>query len=133
EQTNMSVSHTWVLHLGESFPDVLTGHQFYKFIETLFHNKITTGCAGGGYCPGNPVTRAQMAVFLLKAKFGSAHIPPPCIGTAFTDVPCTGGAFDPWIEELAALNITGGCGGGDYFPRGSNTRGPMGGVLTKTL
>ena len=62
------------------------------------------------------MTRAQMAVFLLKSKFGSAHIPPPCTGTVFTDVPCTGGAFDPWIEELAALQITGGCGGTDYCP-----------------
>jgi hypothetical protein len=41
-----------------------------------------------------------MAVFLLKAKFGSAHIPPPCTGTVFADVPCSGGPFDPWIEEL---------------------------------
>jgi hypothetical protein len=133
EQTNMSVSHTWVLHLGESFPDVLTGHQFYKFIETLFHNKVTTGCAGGGYCPGNPVTRAQMAVFLLKGRFGSAHIPPPCTGTVFPDVPCTGGTFDPWIEELAGLGITGGCGGGLYCPNNTVTRQQMAVFLLKAF
>lgn len=28
---------------------------------------ITAGCGGGNYCPNNPVTRGQMAVFLAKA------------------------------------------------------------------
>ena len=134
EYTNMSLRHTWVLHLGESFPDVPTDHPFYKFVETLFHNKVTTGCGSGeSYCPGNPVTRAQMAVFLLKSKFGSAHLPPPCTGTAFNDVPCTGGAFDPWIEELASLQITGGCGNGNYCPNNTVTRQQMAVFLLKAL
>jgi hypothetical protein len=134
ESTNMSLRHTWVLHLGESFPDVTPAHPFYKFVETLFHKGVTTGCAGGvDYCPGNPVTRAQMAVFLLKAKYGSAHLPPPCTGTVFTDVPCTGGSFDPWIEELAALQITGGCGGGNYCPNNTVTRQQMAVFLLKAL
>jgi len=133
ETLNLSLPHTWVIHLGESFPDVPTGHQFYPFIENLFHNGVTTGCAGGGYCPGDPVTRAQMAVFLLKSKFGSAHIPPPCTGTVFTDVPCTGGPFDPWIEELAALQITGGCGGTNYCPGNTVTRQQMAVFLLKAL
>ena len=102
ETLNLSLPHTWVLHMGESFPDVPIGHQFYCVHRDSLPQRVTTGCAGGGYCPGNPVTRAQMAVFLLKSKFGEAHIPPPCTGTVFTDVPCTGDPFDPWIEELAA-------------------------------
>jgi S-layer homology domain len=133
ETLSLSLPHTWVLHMGESFPDVPTGHQFYAFIEILFHNGVTGGCAGGGYCPGNSVTRAQMAVFLLKAKFGAAHIPPPCTGTVFPDVPCTGGAFDPWIEELDALGITGGCGGGLYCPNNPVTRQQMAVFLLKAL
>jgi len=125
ETLSIGVPKTWRLHVGESFPDLLPGEPFYPFIENLFHNGITGGCAGGGYCPTNPVTRAQMAVFLLKSKFGSAHIPPPCTGTVFTDVPCTGGAFDPWIEELAGLGITGGCGGTNYCPGNTVTRQQM--------
>jgi len=133
EQTNMSLPHTWVLHLGESFSDVPLGNQFYRFIETLFHKGVTGGCAGGGYCATNPVTRAQMAVFLLKSKFGSAHIPPPCTGSVFPDVPCTGGPFDPWIEELAGLGITGGCGGGNYCPNNTVTRQQMAVFLLKAF
>ena len=64
EDTNMSLPHTWVLHLGKSFPDVPPDNNFYFFVETLFHKGVTGGCTGGGYCPTNPVTRAQMAVFL---------------------------------------------------------------------
>ena len=124
---------TWPIHIGESFADVTTAHQFYAFIENLFHNRVTGGCAGGNYCPTNPVTRAQMAVFLLKAKYGFAHVPPNCTGTRFDDVPCTGGAFDPWIEELAALQITGGCGGTLYCPDNPVTRGQMAVFLLKAL
>ena len=80
---------TWAIHLGESFPDVPPATPSTAVVETLFHNGVTTGCAVGGYCPGGPVTRAQMAVFLLESKFGSAHIPPPCAGSVFTDVPAS--------------------------------------------
>jgi hypothetical protein len=133
EYTNMSLRHTWVLHLGESFPDVPPANIFYRFVETLFHNGVTGGCAGGNYCPTNGVTRAQMAVFLLKSKFGQFHIPPPCTGTVFTDVPCSGGPFDPWIEELAGLQITGGCGNGNYCPNNTVTRQQMAVFLLKAL
>src|SRR4029079_2789195 len=132
ETLSVGVPKTWAIHIGESFPDVAADNPFYKFIETLFHKGVTGGCAGGGYCPVNPVTRAQMAVFLLKSRFGSAHVPPPCTGTVFTDVPCTGGPFDPWIEELAALQVTGGCGGGNYCPNATVTRKQMAVFLLKT-
>ncbi len=123
----------WTLHLGNSFPDVATTHIFYAFIENLFHNSVTGGCAGGNYCPGDPVTRAQMAVFLLKASLGSDYVPPACTGAVFGDVPCTGGIFDPWIEDLANRGITGGCGGGIYCPGNTVTRGQMAVFLLKAL
>ena len=84
-------------------------------------------------CPSATVTRAQMAVFLLKASLGSAYAPPACTGTVFGDVPCSGGAFDPWIEDLAARAITGGCGNGNYCPDGGNTRGQMAAFLVKSF
>ncbi len=122
----------WAIHVGESFPDVPTSHIFYAFVENLFHNGVTGGCSGGNYCPGNPVTRAQMAVFLLKAKLGSDYTPPPATGTAFTDVPVSN-PFAAWIEDLAGRGITGGCGGGLYCPDNAVTRQQMAVFLLKTL
>jgi hypothetical protein len=50
-----------------TFSDVPTGHSFFQQIEALVDSGITAGCGGGNYCPNNPVTRGQMAVFLAKA------------------------------------------------------------------
>jgi S-layer homology domain len=49
-----------------TFVDVPTDHPFFQFIEALAKSGITGGCGGGNYCPDNPVTRGQMAVFLAK-------------------------------------------------------------------
>jgi len=119
------------IHVGNSFPDVPTTHPFYAFIENLFHSGATGGCGLGNYCPAGTVTRAQMAVFLLKGKFGSSHVPPPATGTVFADVPIGSFAAD-WIEELAALGITGGCGGGNYCPGNPVTRAQMAVFLLKS-
>ena len=50
-----------------TFNDVPTGHPYFQFIEALARSGITGGCGGGNFCPDNPVTRGQMAVFLAKA------------------------------------------------------------------
>jgi hypothetical protein len=49
------------------FGDVPTSSPQFQFVEALYHAGITAGCGGGNYCPDNPVTRGQMAVFLAKA------------------------------------------------------------------
>ena len=50
-----------------TFGDVPVTHPFFKFVEALAKSGITAGCASGNFCPDNPVTRGQMAVFLSKA------------------------------------------------------------------
>jgi hypothetical protein len=50
-----------------TFGDVPASHPFYQFIEALAKSGITGGCGGGTFCPDNPLTRGQMAVFLAKA------------------------------------------------------------------
>jgi hypothetical protein len=42
----------------------------HEFVEEFYRRGITQGCAAGPprlYCPGSPVTRGQMAVFLVRA------------------------------------------------------------------
>lgn len=50
-----------------TFGDVPTSSPQFQFVEALAAAGITAGCGGGNYCPNNPVTRGQMAVFLAKA------------------------------------------------------------------
>ncbi|MEX0878662.1 MAG: S-layer homology domain-containing protein [Thermoanaerobaculia bacterium] len=115
------------------FTDVPQADIFHDDVEKLIRNGVTAGCGAGAYCRNAAVTRAQMAVFLLKADLGAGYTPPACTGTVFTDVPCTGGIFDPWIEDLNGRGITGGCGGGNYCPNAAVTRAQMAPFLLKTL
>jgi hypothetical protein len=130
ESLSTGMVKTRTLHVGESFPDVLTTNNFYSFVETIFHAGITGGCGGGNYCPGNSVTRGQMAAFLLKTEHGSTYIPPTCTGV-FGDVACPS-QFADWIEQLFHEGITGGCGGGNYCPDNPVTRAQMAAFLLKT-
>ncbi|HTR04420.1 MAG TPA: S-layer homology domain-containing protein [Thermoanaerobaculia bacterium] len=50
-----------------TFNDVGTNHPYFQFVEALAASGITAGCGGGNFCPDNPLTRGQMAVFLAKA------------------------------------------------------------------
>ena len=113
------------------FPDVACPSPFANWIEALAAEGITGGCGNGLYCPGNPVTRQQMAVFLLKAKHGDQYVPPPCAGI-FGDVACPS-QYANWIEQMAAEGITFGCGSGNYCPLANNTRGQMAVFIEKTF
>jgi S-layer homology domain len=50
-----------------TFNDVQPSNPQFQFVEALVAAGITAGCGGGNYCPNNPVTRGQIAVFLAKA------------------------------------------------------------------
>jgi hypothetical protein len=50
-----------------TFPDVPCPSLFADWVEQLAIEYVTSGCGGGNYCPSNPNTRGQMAVFLNKA------------------------------------------------------------------
>jgi hypothetical protein len=114
------------------FLDVPVNHQFYTFVTTLVRNEITVGVGGGNFGVAQNTLRQQMAVFLLKSKFGICYTPPPCTTQVFPDVPCSSN-FAPWINELVAQGITGGCGGGNYCPANPVNRQQMAVFLLKTL
>lgn len=109
---------------GVVFSDVPLSYWAASWIEKLASDGITGGCGPGKYCPEDGVTRAQMAIFLLRAKYGSAYAPPTATGTMFTDVPVSHWAAS-WIEQLAVEGITGGCGAGRYCPDDAVTRAQM--------
>ena len=112
------------------FNDVPQNNTFHAFVTTLVSNGITAGVGGGNYGVASSTLRQQMAVFLLKAKYGVCYVPPPCTPGFFADVPCPG-TFAPWIEALANLGITGGCGSGNYCPTTPVRRDQMAVFLLK--
>ena len=114
---------------------------YSNFIEDLSTRGITGGCAVGPpalYCPGDPVTRAQMAPFLIKTLLGGAYTPPDCTGL-FSDVPCPVTPEFPYsnfIEDLSTRGITAGCQVGPpalYCPDQPVTREQMAAFLTRTF
>jgi ELWxxDGT repeat protein len=117
---------------GTVFSDVPVEHWAAAWIEQLAAEGLTTGCGGGEYCPDAAVTRAEMALFILRAEHGAAYTPPAATGTVFGDVP-VGYWAARWIEQLALEGITTGCGGGNYCPEGQVTRAQMAVFLTRAF
>jgi ELWxxDGT repeat protein len=58
---------------GTRFADVPASYYAARWIEQLAADGITAGCGGGNYCPDQPITRGEMAVFLAVAF----HLPLP--------------------------------------------------------
>jgi hypothetical protein len=117
---------------GDVFSDVPASSLAAAFIEELFHEGITAGCESDAYCPSAPVSRAQLAVLLLKAKHGPDYSPPPATGGVFSDVPADAFAA-AWIEQLFAEGIAAGCGGGRYCPDDASSRAQAAALVVRAF
>jgi glucose/arabinose dehydrogenase len=120
---NQIVPHTFADVQPSVFP--------YPYVEALYEAQVTGGCGGDAYCPNATVTRGEMAVFLLRTRFGSTYTPPACSNATFSDVPCSD-LYAPWIYDLVARGVTSGCGNGAYCPQGAVTREQMAVFLLRT-
>ncbi|HEX4960908.1 MAG TPA: S-layer homology domain-containing protein [Thermoanaerobaculia bacterium] len=104
-------------------------------IERLFSDHVTGGCAASPlrFCPADPVTRAQAAILLERARRGAGFLPPPAVGL-FADVPPSHWAA-PFIEQLFRDGITGGCATNPprFCPEDTATRAQMAVFLTRTF
>ena len=92
---------------------------------------LVAGCGGGAYCPTAPVSREQMAVFVLLT-LDPTFDPAACTTPQFPDVPPSS-PFCRWIEELARRGVVTGCGGGNYCPTAPVTREQMGVFISVTF
>ena len=114
--------------VGRTLPDFFDVSPEYwarNFIKNLACHEITVGCGNGKFCPEDRVTRAQMAVFVVK----SLAVQPSdiCSGNVFGDVNAETVGVDScrYIETLAALGITSGCGNNNYCPGSEVSRAQM--------
>ncbi len=114
------------------FADEPPSDPFYAYVCAIGRARVSSGCGEGSFCPTASVTRAQMAILLLKAGLGGGHLPPPCTGL-FEDVPCPGGFAVDWIEQLYNSGITGGCSAAPrlYCPTDPVNRAQMAVFLLK--
>ena len=84
------------------------------------------------YCPSAQVSRAEMAIFLLRARHGGSYVPPPATGTRFNDVVASDWAAS-WIEQLATEGITNGCAVNLYCPGRTVARAEMAVFLARAF
>ena len=90
---------------------------------------VTSGCAEGLYCPGAPVTRAEMASFLIRAIGGFEGFDAP--GDRFDDDQESPHQVD--INRLALIGVTNGCGEREYCPSAPVSRAEMASFLGRAL
>ncbi len=87
-------------HTGRFADD--DGNIHEKNIEIIADLGITVGCGGNSYCPSQPVTRAQMAAFLMRAL--DETIDDAAVTSRFSDV-SPGVWYLGYVERLADLGI----------------------------
>ena len=108
-----------------SFGDI-ANTTFESEILWMVEAGITDGCGDGNFCPNEAVTRAQMAVFLMRALDL-----PPGDPARFADV---GGAHAEAASAIATAGISLGCGDGTVFcPYDPVTRAQMGSFFARAL
>jgi parallel beta-helix repeat protein len=128
--TITAAGQTFTVYQGIQFADVSTSHLFYTEIGKLSARGITLGCGSANYCPDSTVTREQMAAFIIRS-LGEFNPPPPT-SQRFADVPATN-PFYGFIDRMAVLGITSGCGGGNYCPTSPVLREQMAAFIIRAL
>ena len=116
------------------FTDVPISHPYFKYVQKMKELGITSGCGPTTYCPGDAVTRGQMAVFIIRARLGitaedSFTFPAT---PYFSDVPSSDPYFG-FIQKMKDLGITTGCSAMTYCPGDATTRGQMAVFITRGL
>jgi hypothetical protein len=120
------------MDIATVFNDALYDYWAYPYIMQIYDEGITLGYGDGRYGPDDPVTREQMAVFILKA---------------LNEVPADGycGSIDPfldvvadrwsckYVKRLVELGITAGIGQGLFGPTDPVTREQMAVFITRAL
>jgi hypothetical protein len=115
------------------FMDVLSTYWAVSAVNSIYNTGITVGCYDDGttrlFCPETPVTRAGMAVFIIKAI---GQVPSIAAYNAyFNDVANDG--FAPYINRMSELLISAGCGPGVYCPNDFISRAQMAVFIIRAL
>ena len=108
-----------VVSANHIFSDVPTSSTFHAVINTLKHAGFTSGCTPTTYCPNDPVSRAQMAAFLVRSagrmEYQTITDLSPVADQPFASVTVkTEGRAQIWANATFYMNIL--RGGSDFYP-----------------
>ncbi len=114
------------------FQDVPPTNAFFDAINLFYQKGITTGCSASpmDFCPFADVTRAEMAVFIVRAVYGGDNFTLNQSTPYFLDVPEGSFAY-MWIQKMYELGITTGCAPQYFCPTSPVTRDEMAVFITR--
>lgn len=93
------------------FDDVPPSHLYFRWIQKMKELGITAGCGPTTYCPDDPITHGQMAVFATRAKYRESFYSSP---TPYfpADIPA-GHPFFRYVQKMRDDQIW--CGAGYVY------------------
>ena len=110
------------MSIAKPFVDVPKDHWAYQAVDELRLDGWVVGRSikPSMYYPDSAITRAEIAVLVMRAKRGTSFFPPPATGL-FPDVSKNyWGA--KWIEQAYHDGLLGPSADGNYYPRNPATR-----------
>ena len=112
------------------FEDVPEDAYYSLPVSTLTEQGIFAGTlCGEGFCPGEPIDRKTMSVWVVRILDGED--PEPVSQTRFDDVDAAS-FYAPFVERMAELGVTQGCGDGSgYCPDRTVNRAQMAAFLSR--
>jgi hypothetical protein len=119
------------------FADVPVGAPGFQWIQKMYELGITAGCGSSPenqplFCPDDSLTRAEAAIYVIRARFGSTTTFSYPSTPYFTDVPVGAFGFE-YIQRLRDDEITSGCSATAYCPTDLTTRGEMAILLMRGI
>jgi hypothetical protein len=117
---------------GQSFADVPPSRFSFIWVEEAAALGIIEPCSPGFFCPEDPVTRENMAVFVERGL--GIFAPPDAPFQRFADVEITRPAH-VFIDDFFVRGITAGCGTNPplFCPSAGVTRGQAAVLLVKAF
>ena len=114
------------------FADVPEGAYYSAAVARLAAAGVFDGTeCGEGFCPGDALDRKTMAVWVVRIRDGMD--PPAVPESRFGDVDAAG-LHARFVERMAELEVTGGCGDGtDFCPDRHVSRAEMAVFLSKAF
>ncbi len=114
----------------DGFRDVPADNVHEPAIDCAVALGLATGTSSTTYTPQAPVTRAQMATFVVRLLKANGTYLGTAAPDAFDDD--NGSAHEQAINQLAAIGLVRGTGERTYSPGGAVTRGQMATYLVRT-